>query len=104
MPWNKRTSEAAFVQVPKEVFEVWVENKYIAVSERGIGSGPIASSIPTFVLRQEALDYESFMRKPRFIRNIIRLWEKLVEDVPSLIWGIIGGTITVIILKLLGLN
>lgn len=104
VPWDERTSEAVIVRVPQEAFEIWGESRYIAVSERGIGGGPIASSILTFVLRQEALDYESFMHKPRLIRNTIRLWEKMVEDVPSLIWGIVIGIMTVIILKWLGLS
>lgn len=101
-PWSERTSK--ITHIPKETLEVWTESNYITASEREIGGGPLASSILTFALRQEALEYENFMRKPRLIRGIVRLWGKLAEDIPSLVWGVVGGTMTVIILKLLGLS
>jgi len=74
----------------------------------GLGGGSLAYSVQTFVLKKEALDYEIFMHKPKLIRDIIQLWQGLIEDVPSLVWGIVGGVgsavITIIVLKWLGFN
>ena len=107
--WDKRTTEEPpIIKMPKEIFELWKECGYIAFSERGLGGGSFAYSVPTFVLKQEALDYESFMRKPGVIRSIIKLWQGLIEDVPSLVWGIVGGVgsavITIIVLNWFGLK
>jgi hypothetical protein len=48
------------------------------------------------------------MRKPAVIRSLIKLWKALVDDIPSLVWGIVGGVvsaiITVIAMKFLGLT
>lgn len=95
-------------RIPRETLEVWGGNDYVTISERMIGGGNSASGVTTFVLRQEAMDYESFMRKPQLIRVIIILWNKLFEDIPSLVWGVIGGSassiITVFVLKWLGVK
>jgi hypothetical protein len=107
--WDKLTTEEKPIAiVPREILTLWGEHDYIAFSERGLGGGPLAYGVPTFVLKQEALDYESFMRKPGVIRGILKMWQGLVEDIPSLVWGIVGGvvggTVTAIVLKWLGLK
>ncbi len=108
-PWDKRTTEEKpIVCIPKEVLDLWKESGYVAFSERGVGGGPLAYNISTFILKQEALDYESLMRKPGVVRAVVKVWRGLVEDVPSLVWGIVGGvasaTVTVIVLNWLGLK
>ncbi len=103
--WDKRAiEEKPIARVPKEIIDLWRESGYIALSERGVGGGSFAYDTTTFLLKQEALDYESFMRKPRVIRGIVKLWRSLVKDVPSLVWGIVGGLVTVIVLNWLGLK
>jgi len=107
--WEKHTDEGEpIMRVPMEFFELWSKNNYIEYSQRGVGGGPFASQISTFILRQEVIDYESFMRKPAVIRSLIKLWKALVDDIPSLVWGIVGGVvsaiITVIAMKFLGLT
>lgn len=108
-PWDERTTEEELiVRVPKEIVELWNRGSYIALSERGVGGGPFAYDLSTFVLKQEALDYETLMRQPKVLRSIVKLWRGLVEDVPSLVWGIVGGVVgavvTAIVSSWLGLN
>ncbi len=72
------------------------------------GGGPFSYTLETFILQQEALDYESFMKNPKLIRNLIGLWRRLVDDMPSLVWGFIGGSFsgiaTALVLKWLGVK
>lgn len=107
--WDKRTTnDEPIVRVPREIFELWREYNYVTTSERGVGGGSLGYEVSTFMLNKKALDYESFMRKPRIIRGMIKLWQGLVEDVPSLVWGIIGGVVSAVITVMasnwLGLN
>ena len=110
--WDKRAAEEEpIVRVPTEVLELWRETGYVAFSERGIGSSYLGASIPTFVLKQASLDYDTFMRNPEWIRWIIKLWLGVVGDMLVLVGGIVGGVVsgvigavvTVIILNRFGL-
>lgn len=108
-PWDERTTEEdPIVRVPKEIVELWNRGNCIALLERGIGGGSFVCDVSTFVLKQESLDYETFMCKPKVLRSIVKLWRGLVEDVPSLVWGIVGGVVgavvTAIVSSWLGLN
>lgn len=45
----------------------------------------------SFILNKKAYDFANFIRKPKPIRKLINFFEKLFDELPSLIWGIIGG-------------
>jgi len=79
--------------IHREVVDVWAQSGLIHVSKRALGGGPFAYDVATFVLRKEALDYDEWMRKPAIVRGLITTWRRLVEDVPSLVWGVFGGVI-----------
>ena len=104
--WDERGIEEleAIVQIPKETYQTWVENDYVTDSERAIGGGPLSYNLRTFVLRSEAFEYEGWMRKPRFIRNVIKVWRTMAKDIPSFVWGIIGAIVTFLILNWLGIS
>jgi hypothetical protein len=89
--WEHRRQEDALPQVPNKVVGIWADNGYVHTSRRTVAGGPFTRDYDTFVLGQEALDYENWMGKPATIRSLITFWRKLVEDVPSLIWGVLGG-------------
>jgi hypothetical protein len=83
-------------EIPIEYLKIWVDNEFLTVSPGPFTTGEI-SDLMTFVLRKEAFDYESFMRKSKFQRLMIKLGEKLFDDISSLVWPIIVSIITTII-------
>jgi hypothetical protein len=91
-------NSSVVVTVPPLTILAWDAAKYVTVTEP-----PPPRSAPslTFILNQEAFDYRDFMRLPGPIRSVQKLWWKLTDDVPSLIWGVVGGTLVFIIEKLL---
>lgn len=95
--------DKVIVEMPRETLELWSACGYIqlshALSENFNGS---TSERATFILRKEALDYVTFMKKPKFSSIFINFWRKLIDDIPSLIWGTLGGALAVIITKILG--
>ncbi len=89
-------------EIPKEILEIWDSNNFIHISNRSIGFSNYQYNKTTFILRKEAFNYSKFMKHHSIIRFFIQLWNKLIDDMPSLIWGAIGGALAVIITKILG--
>lgn len=102
--WRESDDEEIIVTVPRETLGIWAENNYVFISTRQVGAGPMGYDATAFVLQQDALNYEGFMRKPHVVRVLITLWDKLIDDIPSLVWGILGGTASALILYWLGVT
>jgi hypothetical protein len=91
--WDGLSEQAPIVTVPRELAELWSQKDLVHLSTRSLGGGPFAYDVQSIVLREEALKYESWMRQPPIVRSLVTLWRSLVEDVPSLVWGIVGGVV-----------
>jgi len=96
--------EQAIVEIPREIVEMWADAEYVSLSQRTMGGSVLSYTPTTFILRQEAIAYADWMSKPGAVRAVFSLWDKLVEDVPSLVWGLIGGVGSSVVLHWLGIR
>jgi hypothetical protein len=97
-----RSNKVIGLKIPKTLIMLWNDAGYITMNNEDVNPDVgFQHTISKFILNKEAFDYASFMKKPKFVRRWIKLWEKLIDDIPSLIWGFLGGTASSIVVYLL---
>lgn len=107
---------------PQHAREAWQEHGYVIITEgkmyRKVAPGEdeaedegpyyISSEALIVTLTQKALDYERWMRKPRWKRWLLKQVEQLSAEIRaaiiSLVTALITSIITVWILRLLGFS
>ena len=100
---RQEPDQAVISDLPYEVFELWHEQGYVYLRVQIVGSSWPQPASAALILRQEALDYERRMRKPRPMRALLGALDTWGTDLRSLTVAIIGTILTALVLHWLGL-
>lgn len=94
----RRESVVVIAKTPIEVIDLWHDKGHVNPGKMEISmcDGP---SVSTFILCQEALDYESRMRKPWLVRNLLDVMDAWATDLRALIVAVVAAVLTTIVLN-----